>query len=141
MDQFSRTRLLLGSAALEALGQAHVAVFGLGGVGGICAETLARAGVGRLTIVDKDEVNETNINRQVVATHSSIGQAKVDVMRARIADINPTCQVNAMQCFFLPDTADQFDFTQFDYAVDALDTVTAKLLFIEVAHAWVPPTR
>ncbi len=135
MDQFSRTRLLLGSSAVEALAHAHVAVFGLGGVGGICAETLARAGVGHLTIVDKDVVGETNINRQVLATHETIGQAKVDTMRARIAAINPTCQVNASQCFFLPDTADQFDFATFDYAVDALDTVTAKLLFIERATA------
>ena len=134
MDQFSRTRLLLGSTAVDTLAHAHVAVFGLGGVGGICAETLARAGVGQLTIVDKDVVSETNINRQVLATHETIGRAKVDIMRERIAAINPACQVNAIQCFFLPDTADQFDFSAFDYAVDALDTVTAKLLFIETAH-------
>lgn len=135
MDQFSRTRLLLGSAAVDTLARAHVAVFGLGGVGGICAETLARAGVGRLTIVDKDEVNLTNVNRQVVATLGSVGQPKVDAMRQRILSINPDCQLDAHQCFFLPDTAEQFDFSTFDYAVDALDTVTAKLLFIETAHA------
>ena len=135
MDQFSRTRLLLGSTAVDALAHAHVAVFGLGGVGGICAETLARAGVGKLTIVDKDDVNVTNINRQVIATHESVGQAKVEAMRERITQINPACQVEAYQCFFLPDTADQFDFSVFNYAVDALDTVTAKLLFIETAHA------
>ena len=120
---------------MYALSRAHVAVFGLGGVGGICAETLARAGVGQLTVVDKDAVNITNINRQVIATNDNIGQAKVEAMKQRIAAINPACQVNAIQCFFLPDTADQFDFSTFDYAVDALDTVTAKLLFIETAHA------
>ena len=135
MDQFSRTRLLLGSAAVDALATAHVAVFGLGGVGGICAETLARAGVGRLTVVDKDSVNPTNINRQVLATHNSVGRAKVDVARERIAAINPACQVDARACFFLPDTLGQFDFSSFDYCIDALDTVTAKLLFIEAASA------
>lgn len=135
MDQFSRTRLLLGSDAVDALTQAHVAVFGLGGVGGICAETLARAGVGQLTIVDKDAVNITNINRQVIATTQSVGQPKVEAMQQRIEAINPACTVHARQCFFLPDTVHEFDFSQFDYAVDALDTVTAKLLFIDTAFA------
>ncbi len=135
MDQFSRTRLLLGSDAVARLQRAHVAVFGLGGVGGICAETLARAGIGRLTVVDKDCVNITNVNRQVVATLDAVGRPKTEVMRERIASLNPACQVDARQCFFLPDTASEFDFAAFDYAVDALDTVTAKLLFIETAHA------
>ncbi|MBQ9068376.1 MAG: tRNA threonylcarbamoyladenosine dehydratase [Eggerthellaceae bacterium] len=101
----------------------------------MCTETLARAGIGQLTVVDKDDVGLTNLNRQIIATHETAGRAKVDVMRERIQSINPTCKVNAVRCFFLPDTASAFDFGTFDYAVDALDTVTAKLLFIETAFA------
>lgn len=133
-ERFSRTQLLLGSHAMDALAQAHVAVFGVGGVGGYTVEALARSGVGALTIVDKDTVDVTNINRQIIATTQTIGESKVEVMSRRIHDINPHCRVTPRQCFYLPDTKDGFDFRDYDYVVDAVDTVTAKLLLIEEAH-------
>lgn len=134
LDQFSRTRLLLGDAALERLSRARVAVFGIGGVGGHAAEALARSGVGSLVLVDHDDVSLTNVNRQVVATLSVVGQPKVDVMAERIASINPACQVERRACFFLPDMADDFDFGTYDYVLDCVDTVTAKLLLIARAR-------
>lgn len=136
MDQrFSRTELLLGAGAMDALAAAHVAVFGLGGVGGFAAEALARSGVGSLTLVDHDDVSPTNVNRQIVALTSTIGRPKADVMAERVRDINPACQVEALRCFYLPDTADEIDLSAFDYLVDAVDTVTAKLLLVERANA------
>ncbi len=134
-DQFSRTRLLLGAQATERLQNAHVAVFGIGGVGGHCTEALARAGIGSLTLVDNDVISLTNLNRQIIALHSTIGQYKVEVMRNRILDINPACRVETNTCFFLPDNADQFDLTQYDYVIDCVDTVTAKLELAQRCHA------
>ena len=134
-DQFARTRMLLGDDALDALTRARVIVFGIGGVGGHTVEALARSGVGALDLVDHDRIDITNVNRQIVATLNAVGQYKVDVMAARIADINPGCKVAAHRCFYLPETASQFDLTQYDYVVDAVDTVTAKLQLIEAAHA------
>ena len=134
MNQFERTELLIGEEAVNKLRNAHVAVFGIGGVGGYATEALARSGVGELTIVDKDDVDITNINRQIIALHSNIGKPKVSVMEERLKDINPDIKVNAKELFFLPDTADQFDFEEYDYIVDAVDTVTAKLAIIEKAH-------
>ena len=134
-NRFSRTQLLFGPEAMDTLARAHVAVFGIGGVGGFCAEALARSGVGAIDLVDHDVVSPTNINRQIVALESTIGQAKAHVMAQRIADINPACHVTPHTCFYLPDTADEIDLAQFDYVVDAVDTVTAKLLLIERTHA------
>ena len=130
-DLFARTELLLGSEAMRVLEASHVAVFGLGGVGGYAAEALARAGIGALTLVDHDRVSPTNVNRQIVALQSTIGLYKADVMAQRVADINPSCKITALKCFFLPDTADSIDLEQYDYVIDAVDTVTAKLLLIE----------
>lgn len=132
-EQFGRTALLIGEDAMLRLEQAHVIVFGVGGVGGFVVEALARAGVGSIDIVDNDEVNVTNINRQIIALHSTIGRAKVDVMKERVEAINPSCKVTAHQCFYLPETADLFDFTKYTYVVDAVDTVTAKLQIITAA--------
>ncbi|MBQ6753455.1 MAG: tRNA threonylcarbamoyladenosine dehydratase [Clostridia bacterium] len=134
MNQFERTELLIGEEAVKKLKKAHVAVFGIGGVGGYVTEALARSGVGELTIVDKDDVDITNLNRQIIALHSTLGKPKVAVMEERLKDINPDIKVNAKELFFLPDTADQFDFSQYDYIVDAVDTVTAKLAIVEKAH-------
>ncbi|MBR6342221.1 MAG: tRNA threonylcarbamoyladenosine dehydratase [Treponema sp.] len=132
-NQFLRTQWLLGEAAMERLKKARVAVFGIGGVGGYVAEALARSGVFSLDLIDKDLVSLTNLNRQIVALHSTVGRPKVDVMKERILDINPQAQVHTYQCFYLPDTRDLFDFSQYDYVVDAVDTVTAKLELISQA--------
>ena len=132
-NQFLRTQWLLGEAAMERLKKARVAVFGIGGVGGYVAEALARSGVFSLDLIDKDVVSLTNLNRQIVALHSTVGRAKVDVMKERILDINPKAQVRTYECFYLPDTRDKFDFSQYDYVVDAVDTVTAKLELITQA--------
>ena len=140
LNGFSRTELLLGEGAMQALAQAHVAVFGIGGVGGHAAEALARCGVGALTLVDHDKVSLTNLNRQIVALTSTIGRYKAEAMAERIADINPDCRVTARVCFYLPDTADEIDLAQFDYIVDAVDNVTAKLLLAERAQAAGVPT-
>ena len=126
-NEFSRTELLLGSAAVARLAAARVAVFGIGGVGGHAVEALARCGVGTLDLIDNDTVSLTNLNRQLIALHSTIGQYKVDVAAARIADINPHAVVHTYRTFYLPETAAQFDFAQYDYVIDAIDTVTAKL--------------
>lgn len=125
--QFSRTEGLLGEEAAAHLHKCRVAVFGVGGVGGFVVEALARSGVGTIDIIDKDTVCESNLNRQIIALHSTIGRDKVDVLKERILDIYPQAVVNAYKCFFLPDTRAQFDFTQYDYVVDAVDTVTAKI--------------
>lgn len=134
-EQFSRTQLLLGEEAMEKLRNARVAVFGIGGVGGYTVEALARSGVGQLDLIDSDTVSVSNINRQILATHSTVGRLKVDVAKDRILDINPNCVVRTYPCFYLPDTADQFDFSAYDYIVDAIDTVTGKLQLVQQAHA------
>ncbi len=133
--QFSRTQLLLGREAMERIFGSRVAVFGIGGVGGYTAEALARAGVGTLDLIDSDTVSETNINRQLLATHSTVGMRKVEAAKARILDINPAATVNTYPVFYTPETAQQFDFSQYDYIVDAIDTVTGKLCLAEKAFA------
>jgi len=130
-EQFSRTRLLLGEENMERLRSARVAVFGIGGVGGYVVEALARSGIGTLDLIDDDKVCLTNLNRQIIATRKTIGSYKVDVARERILDINPEAKVNTYRTFYLPETADQFDFTVYDYVVDAIDTVTGKLELAE----------
>lgn len=138
-DFFERTELLLGSEAMDRLAAARVAVFGIGGVGGHAAEALARSGVGMLDIIDKDKVSPSNINRQIVATISNIGRYKTDVMKERIRDINPDAVVNTYQCFFLPENAGAFPFASYDYIIDAVDTVTAKIeLVMQARDAGVP---
>ena len=134
-EQFSRTQILLGADAVEKLRHARVAVFGIGGVGGYTVEALVRCGVGQLDLIDSDTVSISNINRQILATHSTVGKLKVDAARARILDINPDCTVRTYPIFYLPETAEQFDFTQYDYIVDAIDTVTGKLQLVERAVA------
>ena len=132
--RFSRTENLIGKAALERLKNARVAVFGIGGVGGYAAEALARSGVGSIDVVDGDEVCITNINRQIYALTSTIGQYKVDVAERRIKDINPDCTVKAFRVFYTPDKAKEFDFSAYDYVLDAVDTVTAKLSIVGEAE-------
>ena len=134
-SQFSRMELLLGSAAMERLQNARVAVFGLGGVGGYTVEALARSGIGTLDLFDHDTVSLSNLNRQILATHDTVGELKVDAAKARILSINPDAVVNAYSVFYTPDTADQFDFSVYDYIVDAIDTVTGKLCIIQNAVA------
>ena len=139
MNQFSRSELLLGRAGMDKLKNSRVAVFGIGGVGGHAAEALARTGVGRLDLFDNDTVSLTNVNRQIVATLDKVGEYKVDVMKERIALINPEAEVNAYRCFFMPDNSAEFDFTKYDYVIDAVDTVTAKLeLVMKCREANVP---
>ena len=130
LNQFSRTQLLLGAENMDRLAKAKVAIFGIGGVGGYVAEALARSGVGSFVLVDDDKVCLTNINRQIIATRKTIGQYKAEVMRDRILEINPDAQVEVRKCFYLPENADEFDFTEYSYVVDAVDTVTAKLEII-----------
>ena len=133
-EQFLRTQMLLGMEALERLKKARVAVFGIGGVGGYTVEALARSGVGQLYLIDNDTESVSNINRQILATHSTVGMPKVEAAKARILDINPDCVVRTHQIFYTPETADQFDFTQYDYIVDAIDTVTGKLQLVQRAY-------
>lgn len=135
MGAFDRTRLLLGSVAMEKLKSARVAIFGLGGVGGYVAEALARCGIGSLELVDHDTISETNINRQILALHSTVGLPKAEAARQRVLDINPEAEVTARQEFYGPDTAHLFDFTKYDYVVDAIDTVTGKLALIAASKA------
>ena len=123
LNQFSRTQLLLGEDAMKKLSEAKVAVFGIGGVGGYVAEALVRSGIGSFVLVDDDKVCLTNINRQIIATRKTVGKYKVDVMKDRILEINPDAQVETHQCFYLPENADDFDFKEYDYVVDAVDTV------------------
>jgi len=139
LNQFSRTQLLIGPEAMEKLHNARVAVFGIGGVGGYTVEALVRSGIGTIDIIDDDIVCITNINRQIIATWKSIGKYKVDVMEERIKDISPTTIVNKHKMFFLPETAGQFDFSKYDYVVDAVDTVTAKIsLVLSAQEAGIP---
>ena len=135
LNQFSRTQLLLGKEGMDALAGAKVAIFGIGGVGGYVVEALARSGVGSFVIVDDDKVCLTNINRQIIATRKTIGKYKVEVMRDRILEINPDAKVEMRQCFYLPENAHEFDFSEYSYVVDAVDTVTAKIEIIMRAQA------
>lgn len=135
LDQFSRTELLLGREGIERLARSRVAVFGLGGVGGYTVEALVRSGVGTLDLIDSDRVSLTNLNRQILATRRTLGQYKADAARERVLEINPEAVVYAWKQFFGPDTAGVFDFSQYDYVVDAIDTVTGKLLLIQAALA------
>lgn len=133
LNQFSRTELIFGKEAMEKLASSRVAVFGIGGVGGYTVEALARSGVGAIDIIDDDKICLTNINRQIYATRKTVGKYKVDVAAERIAEINPDCKVTAFKTFFLPETSGEFDFTKYDYVVDAIDTVTGKIAIIEKA--------
>lgn len=138
-EQFVRTRILLGDNGIAALHRAKVAVFGIGGVGGYVVEALARSGVGQFVLVDSDRVEESNINRQIIAAHSTIGRYKTEVMKERILDIYPQAQVEVRNCFYLPENADSFDFHDYDYVVDAVDTVTAKIdIILRAKEAGVP---
>lgn len=132
---FSRTELIFGGDAMDKLKNARVAVFGVGGVGGYTVEALARSGVGAIDIIDDDKVCPSNINRQIIATTKTVGQYKVDAAKQRILDINPDCKVTAHRTFYMPDTAELFDFTEYDYIVDAVDTVTAKIALVQNATA------
>ena len=134
LNQFSRTELLLGKDGMERLKNARVAVFGIGGVGGYTVEALARSGVGTLDLIDDDKVCLTNLNRQIIATRKTLGKYKVDVAKERILEINPDAVVHTYKMFYMPDTADQFDFSQYDYVVDAIDTVTGKIELVMQAQ-------
>ena len=134
-DIFARTRLLLGDEGLARLAASRVAVFGVGGVGGFAVEALARSGVGALDLVDSDTVESTNLNRQIIATLPVVGRPKVEVAAERVASINPACTVRAHRCFFLPETTGIFDFAAYDYVIDAVDTVSAKIALVEAARA------
>ena len=133
-EQFFRSQMLLGQAAMERLSRARVAVFGLGGVGGYAVEALARAGIGALDLVDSDTISLSNLNRQILAVHSTLGLPKVEAAKARVLDINPACRVQTHLLFYTPETAEQFVFAEFDYIVDAIDTVTGKLALVQ--RAW-----
>lgn len=134
LNQFSRTELLLGKENMAHLQEARVAIFGIGGVGGYTTEALARSGIGTLDLIDDDRVCLTNINRQIYATRRTVGKYKVDVAKERILEINPEARVNVYKTFYMPDTAEQFDFSAYDYVVDAIDTVTGKLMLVEQAN-------
>lgn len=134
LNQFSRTELLLGKEAMEKLQNSRVAVFGIGGVGGYTVEALARSGIGKLDLIDDDKVCLTNINRQIIATHSTIGKYKVEVAEERIKDINPDCEVTTYRKFYTPETSAEFDFSQYDYVVDAIDTVSGKIELVMQAQ-------
>ena len=134
-EQFSRTELLIGTEGMNILSESRVAVFGIGGVGGYVVEALARSGVGAFVLVDSDKVCLSNLNRQIIATQKTIGRFKVDVMKERILEINPEADVEVRNCFYLPENADEFDFTEYSYVVDAVDTVTAKIEIIMRAQS------
>ncbi len=139
LDQFSRTQLLFGKPAMERLARARVAVFGIGGVGGYAVEALARSGIGTLDLIDDDRICLTNLNRQIYATRKTVGKYKVDVARDRVLEINPGAAVNTYKTFYLPESSDSFDFSQYDYVVDAIDTVTGKIeLILQARAAGVP---
>ncbi len=133
-EQFSRTEMLLGEAAMDILRRSRVAVFGVGGVGGYVVEALARSAVGSFDLIDNDTVAPSNLNRQIIATRSTLGEYKVDAAKNRVLDINPDCEVRVYKTFFLPETEDEFDFTQYDYVVDAIDTVKGKLALAQKAQ-------
>ena len=134
-EQFLRTAMLLGSESVARLEKARVAVFGIGGVGGYTVEALSRSGIGNIDVIDNDTVSISNINRQILATHSTVGMPKVDAAKQRILDINPDCNIRTHQLFYTPETADMFDFAEYDYIVDCIDTVTGKLALVERAMA------
>lgn len=138
-NQFLRTEMLLGADAMKTLQKSRVAIFGIGGVGGHVVEALVRSGVGAVDLIDSDTVCLSNLNRQIIATHSNIGKYKVDAMKERVLDINPDCKVEVHKCFYLPDTKDAFHFLDYDYVVDAVDTVTAKLQLVEEAEKYHVP--
>lgn len=139
LNSFSRTELLLGKESMEKLSKARVAVFGIGGVGGHVVEALVRSGIQAIDLIDNDKVSVTNINRQIIATTKTIGRYKTEVMKERILEINPECKVNIYNCFYLPETKDEFDFSQYSYIVDAVDTVTAKIqLVVEAQEKNIP---
>jgi len=139
LNQFSRTQMVLGGEAMDVLSGSRVAVFGIGGVGGYTVEALARSGVGALDLIDDDRVCLTNVNRQILATRETVGKFKVDVAEARVHSINPNCKVTTYKTFFLPGEENQFDFSQFDYVVDAIDTVSGKMgLVLAAKDAGVP---
>ena len=139
LEQFSRTELLVGTEGMEKLAKARVAVFGIDGVGGYVVEALARSGVGEFDLIDNDTVSLSNLNRQIIATLDSVGRHKVDVMKERILSINPEAVVHVYKCFYLPETAGDFDFSQYDYVVDAVDTVTAKIdVILQAQRCGVP---
>lgn len=130
-DRLQRTRLMLGDEAIERLKRSSVIIFGVGGVGGYCAEALVRCGIGKITVVDNDEVDVTNINRQIIALNSTIGKPKTEVIEKRLKDIAPDAEITAKKMFFVPETADEFDFSEYDYVVDAIDTVKAKVELVQ----------
>lgn len=138
-NQFQRTELLIGAAALKRLRSAHVAVFGIGGVGGAAAEALVRAGIGAIDLIDPDRVSLTNLNRQILALHSTVGQYKTDAAKTRFLDINPALKLRTFRTLYLPESADQFDFTEYDYIVDAIDNVTGKITLAENAKKYGVP--
>lgn len=133
MEEFKREIMLIGNEGFERLQQANVLIFGIGGVGGYVCESLARSGIGSMTLVDHDIVSLSNINRQIIALHSTVGEYKVDVMKQRIFDINPSCKVNAIKMFYLPENQHLIDFSNYDYIIDCIDTISAKLNIIEKA--------
>ncbi len=138
-NQFSRTEMLIGNAGLKKLAQSHIAVFGIGGVGGYAVEALVRCGIGSIDLIDNDRVSETNLNRQIYALHSTIGKYKVDAAKDRILDINPNIKINIYKTFFSPETSSEFEFSKYDYVIDAIDNVTGKIEIIErAAKAKVP---
>ena len=139
LSQFSRTELLIGKEGMERLSNSRVAVFGVGGVGGYTVEALARSGIGELYLIDNDQVALTNLNRQIIATTKTLGRDKVDVAKERVMEINPSAKVNIYKKFYLPETKEEFDFTKYDYVVDAIDTVSGKIALVEQAkEAGVP---
>ncbi len=138
-EEFSRTAFVYGEDAIEKLKNAKVAVFGVGGVGGYICEALCRAGVGHIDIFDRDTVSLSNINRQIIALHSTVGRPKVEVMKERMLDINPECRINAYNVFYLPENADEYDLSQYDYIADAVDTVAAKLEIATRAYQYKIP--
>ena len=134
LSQFSRTELLIGKEGMERLSNSRVAVFGVGGVGGYTVEALARSGIGELDLIDNDQVALTNLNRQIIATTKTLGRDKVDVAKERVMEINPSAKVNIYKKFYLPETKEEFDFTKYDYVVDAIDTVSGKIALVEQAN-------
>lgn len=138
-SMYHRTSLVIGDSGIEKLKKAHVWIFGVGGVGGYAAEALVRTGVGTITVVDNDTVNITNLNRQIIALHSTIGMAKVDAFKARAKDINPDVCINCINKFYLPENSDEFDFSKADYVIDAIDTVSGKIEIIKKANEWNVP--